>query len=153
MLCISHILYIHRYIHALVKHGKTQHSTPTHAMRAFACASKQHKHTYVISTHQHKRCTCTRQFDIGLTDQDDEASFVQNDLSDRVGAVYGDAKVPTNRRVFVVIMLDEEGRDAVAGTVKRLRERFPLDGKELDKILRWVDRSVNSLSSSQMHPH
>lgn len=42
----------------------------------------------------------------------------------------------------MVIMLDEDAKEAVSKTVSELREKFPLQDRQLDRILRWVDTYV-----------
>jgi hypothetical protein len=116
-------IYIHAYIHR----------------QALICA-----HIHYIHTRIHIHTHTTHQFEMGSSDENDEATFTSDGLLDGARAVYSNLPVPTNRRVFVVIMLDDEGRDALSNTVKGLRERFPLDERVLDKVLRWVDRYVGT---------
>lgn len=74
------------------------------------------------------------------SDYDDEVTFGEDPRRDRV--VYeGRAQVAT-RRVFVVIMLDDAARDAVSGTASMLRDKFPLENRQLDRVLRWVDKDA-----------
>jgi len=53
----------------------------------------------------------------------------------------GEPTVAT-KRLFVTIELSEETAHEVEGIVARLRERFPLDTKQLDSVVRWVEPGV-----------
>ena len=55
----------------------------------------------------------------------------------RAGAMYG-AGVRT-RRVFVAVTLEAEARAAIAEVAAGLRRDFPLDGRVLDGVVRWVE--------------
>jgi hypothetical protein len=55
---------------------------------------------------------------------------------------YDDEQAVATKRVFVTIELQEETAQQVGAVITRLRERFPLDAKQLDSVVRWVEPGV-----------
>ena len=55
---------------------------------------------------------------------------------------YDDEQAVATKRVFVTIELQEETAQQVGTVITRLRDRFPLDAKQLDSVVRWVEPGV-----------